>query len=192
MGAFSKHSDHDLICLIRENNVDAFTEVYERYWSKLYNAAHKRLRNDALCEEVVQDVFLKYWEKRATIILSVGLSNYLHTAIKYSVIDYYRKELLKDKYLQVSRLAETADNSNEEHIYLMDLRRLVEKIIDTLPPKCKSVYQLSRIENKNNKEIASLLNISEKTVEGHLTHALKLLKISLADFSMLLLAILIK
>ncbi|GGE52222.1 RNA polymerase sigma-70 factor (ECF subfamily) [Pedobacter psychrotolerans] len=192
MGAFSKYTDNDLIHLISEGNVDAFAEVYERYWSKLYNAAHKRLRNDALCEEVVQDVFLKYWEKRNTLIFSIGLSNYLHTAIKYSVIDYYRKELLKDKYLQVNRLVEAADNSNEEHIYLMDLRRLVEKVIDTLPAKCKTVYQLSRIENKNNKEIASLLNISEKTVEGHLTNALKLLKISLADFSMLLLVFLIK
>lgn len=192
MGEFSKHSDHDLFLLIKEESVAAFAEVYERYWSKLYNAARKRLPNNALCEEIVQDVFLKYWEKRASILFSIGLSNYLHTAIKYAVIDHYRRELLKDSFLKISQGAKHADNSNEEYILLMDLKRVVEKTVGSLPTKCRTIYHLSRTENKTNKEIASILNISEKTVEGHLTNALKSLKLTLSDLSCVMLAFLIK
>lgn len=188
MGAFSAHTDDDLILLISEGNTAAFAEVYLRYWSKLYNSAYKRLRNNELCEEIIQDVFTKLWERRGQISFNTGLSNYLYTAVKYAVIDFFRKELLKQKFVDYAHHQELADNSNEEHILLVDLKQHVEKVIASLPLKCRSVYQLSRLENKSNKEISALLNISEKTVEGHLTNAIRFLKVSLAGFVLLLIS----
>ncbi|KRT17860.1 hypothetical protein ASU31_00780 [Pedobacter ginsenosidimutans] len=179
MSTFSKFTDDELLLLITQGKVGAFEEVYERYWAKLYNSAHKRLDNHAICEEVVQDVFVKFWEKRFQINVSSALSSYLYTAVKYSVIDYYRRELLKNTFLTDKRSQSPLDNSNEENIFLYDLKKHIERVVESLPEKCRKVYQLSRNENKTNKEIAVLLNISEKTVEGHLTIALKSIKASL-------------
>lgn len=181
MGSFSNITDGELVVLIQQGNVQAFAEVYNRYWDKLYNSAHKRLNNQNACEEIVQDVFTKYWAKKDTLLITTGLSNYLQTAIKYSVIDFYRAELTKTKFLDANKHQVPTDNSNEENIYLQDLKKMIAAAVETLPTKCKQVYELSRVEHKTNKEIAVLLDISEKTVEGHLTKALQILRNSIKD-----------
>ncbi|RYE21798.1 MAG: sigma-70 family RNA polymerase sigma factor, partial [Sphingobacteriaceae bacterium] len=104
---------------------------------------------------------------------------------------YYRKQIIRNSF-KSSLFHDDYDNSSEQSILLKDLQQHIDNLIDQLPAKCKSVYQLSRIENRSNKEIATLLNISEKTVEGHLTKALKQLRISLSEFLILMVLLLIK
>jgi len=192
MSVFLNESDDKLALLIKQDQLGAFTEIYRRYWDGLYNSAYKRLHNHEACEEIVQDLFIKLWEKRNALVLTTGLSNYLYTAIKYRVIDHYRKQLVQENFLQLNGLAMLADNSTEESIFLNDLVQHLEKVINSLPVKCRSVYRLSRMEHKTNKEIAIILNISEKTVEGHLTKALHTLRLNLSALSIALLATLFK
>jgi RNA polymerase sigma-70 factor (ECF subfamily) len=184
---YNNHSEEDLVLFVQQGDISAFSEIYSRYWDKLYNAAYKRLPNSEACEEIVQDVFIKYWEKSKQIVFTTNLSAYLFTAIRYNVIDYYRKETVKDTFIKASRFDTPVDNSNEEHIQLKDLMHLVSKVIESLPSKCRTVYQLSRIEHKSNKEISAELNISEKTVEGHLTKALQYFRLYINDLSIVLL-----
>lgn len=175
-------NDNELAEKLRQGSNAAFEEIYKRYWDKLFNSAHKRLADFELCEEVVQDIFVKLWEKRELLSINTGLSNYLHTAVKYSVIDYYRKRLTEDAFISGQLLLAQTDNSTEDNIILNDLKRYLEILIEQLPVKCRSVYQLSRAEHKTNKEIAAILNISEKTVEGHLTKALQSLRFGMAEY----------
>jgi len=175
-------NDHELAGMLGQESIAAFEEIYKRYWAKLYNSAYKRLANAELCEELVQDIFVKLWEKRATLHISTGLSNYLHSAVKYSVIDHYRKRLTESAFISAQLVSSNADNSTEDNLILNDLKRYLETLIGQLPDKCRSVYQLSRAEHKTNKEIATLLNISEKTVEGHLTKALQALRFGMAEY----------
>jgi RNA polymerase sigma-70 factor (ECF subfamily) len=106
--------------------------------------------------------------------------------VKYKVIDHYRKKLTQQKHLVAVQTGGSVDNSVEENVFLNDLKGRIEKVVARLPPKCRSIYELSRIEQKSNKEIAILLNISEKTVEGHLTKALQILRTNLGNYSLLI------
>jgi RNA polymerase sigma-70 factor (ECF subfamily) len=187
MGNYSKHTDEELALLLKQAGPEVFKEIYDRYWDRLLNAAYKRVKNTETCEEIVQDVFTKLWTNRTSLIFTTGLGNYLYTAVRYNVIDHYRKHTVRENFITSEQVHVKLDNSTEEYIFLNDLKKHIDMMIAKLPVKCRSVYQLSRIEFKTNKEIASELNISEKTVEGHLTKALQSLRVTITDLMPILL-----
>ena len=187
MGNYSKHTDEELALLLKQAGPEIFKEIYDRYWDRLLNAAYKRVRNTETCEEIVQDVFTKLWTNRASLVFTTGLGNYLYTAVRYNVIDHYRKHAVRESFISSEHAHIKLDNSTEEYVFLNDLKKHIDMMIAKLPDKCRSVYQLSRIEFKTNKEIATELNISEKTVEGRLTKALHSLRTTIADLMPILL-----
>ena len=187
MGNYSKHTDEELALLLKHAGPDVFKEIYDRYWDRLLNAAYKRVKNTETCEEIVQDVFTKLWTNRTSLLFTTGLGNYLYTAVRYNVIDHYRKHSIRENFITSEQVQLKLDNSTEEYIFLNDLKKHIDMMIAKLPVKCRSVYQLSRIEFKTNKEIASELNISEKTVEGHLTKALQSLRVTITELMPILL-----
>lgn len=191
MSDLEEFSDAELLSLMQKDEMSAFIEIYNRYWDRLFYAAYKRVRNTEACEEIVQDIFISFWSKRNNLIMSVGLSNYFFTATKNQVIDYYRKLAIRNEFKSKLVLMDY-DNSNEQTVLLRDLQRHVDELIEQFPDKCRSVYLMSRTEHKSNKEIAEYLNISEKTVEGHLSKAFKILRLHLLDYLLLALALFIK
>jgi RNA polymerase sigma-70 factor (ECF subfamily) len=172
--------DERLIELLRNSDQAAFEEIYSRYWAKLYSSAYKRVRLKEVAEEIVQDFFTGLWVNRNKIYIQSSLINYLETAIRYQVFNYFQKEYVRRNYRQsVGLTLNDTVNSTEETILVNDLNRNVDNAIQRLPSKCRSVFELSRKGNKSNKEIGKALGISEKTVENHLTKALKRLRLSL-------------
>ncbi|HWZ14654.1 MAG TPA: RNA polymerase sigma-70 factor [Mucilaginibacter sp.] len=193
MSDLSKLSDEELVSLLKQEKLVAFREIYKRYWKNLYGAAYKRLKSKELAEEIVQELFTNLWVKRQTIQIKTALAGYLFTAVSHYIIDHYRKELVKTRYTEALKIAyKETDHSTEETILLHDLTNTIESEINQLPDRCRSVYELSRKEYKSNKEIALHLGISEKTVENHLTKALKKLRIGLAHYMMLALFLLMR
>jgi RNA polymerase sigma-70 factor (family 1) len=184
MTDYTKLSEEELVGYLKQDKLHAFKEIYTRYWKRLYGAAYKRLKNKELCEEIVQELFTTLWMKRQTLHISTGLAAYLYSSVSHYVIDYYRKELVREKYRESFKVIHSRDtnNSTEEAVLLKDLTDTIELEISHLPDKCRSVYELSRKEHKSNKEIALFLGISEKTVENHLTKALKRLQIGLNHY----------
>jgi len=178
-------SDEELILLLKEERIDAFEELYNRYWDKLYAAAYKRVRSREISEEVVQDFFTSLWLNRKTNEIKSSFAAYVFTAVRYLVLNYIQKEIVRNTY-KGSLLVDNADNSTEETLIANDLLSNINKEVELLPVKCKSVFELSRKEYKTNKEIALELGISEKTVENQLTKALRRLRISLNSLMALL------
>ena len=161
----------------------AFTQLYNRFWEQLYSAAYKRVKSKETAEEIVQEFFTKLWINRKEIIIKTSPEAYLFTAIKYLVLSFIEKEIVRNNYKSTVGVFDSPfDNSTQESIYLNELKDSINKEVQNLPPKCRSVFELSRTEYKSNKDIAAELGISEKTVENHLTKALKRLKISLNYF----------
>lgn len=80
MSTCEKLSDLELVALLQQDKLSAFIEIYNRYWSRLFNAAYKRIKDHEACEEIVQDIFTNFWIKRDVLVLTVDLSNYLYTA----------------------------------------------------------------------------------------------------------------
>ncbi|WP_183556804.1 RNA polymerase sigma-70 factor [Mucilaginibacter sp. SP1R1] len=173
-------SDNELVEFLGQDNIAAFEEIYNRYWLKLYAAAYKRLNEREVAREIVQDFFTNFWVNRAQIKIQSSLEGYFFTAIKYQVLNYKRAEAVRSSYSKQLQLAnEVYDNSIEENYQYKELRERVDMEVNQLPPKCRFVFELSRNQYKTNKEIAQLLGISEKTVENHLTKALRYLRVNL-------------
>lgn len=184
MKDFDKFSDEKLSVLLFEGDADAFEEIFNRYWLKLYRAAIKRVKYREAAEEIIQDLFTLLWTKRESIQIHTSLGGYLFTSVRYLVLNHIQKEIVRENYKDSFQAANIfSHNSTEETIFLNELMRNIEKEVKYLPPQCRSVFELSRKENKTNREIAEFLGISEKTVEGHLTKAIKHLKVGLANIS---------
>ena len=169
--------------LINEDDKSAFSELYNRYWDKLFGAAYKRLRDVEAAEEIVQDIFTNLWLRRGELNIKSELPVYLFSAVKYRVINYVHKQAVKKAFeVKGAIVYSELDNSTEETVIANDLRGRIEKHVNLLPDKCREVYQLSRDQYQSNKDIARQLSISEKTVENQITKALKRLRTSLNSF----------
>jgi RNA polymerase sigma-70 factor (ECF subfamily) len=174
------HTDIQLTELFGLGDIDAFEEIYNRYWLKLYSAAYKRLRDRETAQEIVQDFFTSFWINREQVKIQTSLQGYLFTSIKYLVLNYKRAEAVRNSYAEILQMVNSSfDNSTEENYYYKELLERVEVEVNHLPPKCRNVFELSRKQYKTNKEIAQLMGISEKTVENHLTKALRYLRVNL-------------
>lgn len=183
MRNFEKLSDQELSVLLVKSDNGAFEEIFNRYWSSLYSAAFKRVKSHEKAEEIVQDLFTLLWSKRESIQIHTSLAGYLFTAVRYLVFNDIQKESVRESYKVSLGQVQEFDNSTEDTVLLNELKRNLQKEVNHLPPQCRSVYELSRNHHKINREIAELLGISEKTVEGHLTKAIRQLKVRLAIYS---------
>ena len=178
--------EENLLVLLKVGDVPAFEELYNRYWSKLYSAAYNRVRSREVAEEIVQDFFTSVWTNKAKLEIKGSFTAYTYTAIRNLIFKYFQKQYHARQYENSQALHSAgSDDSTEQLIYLNDLKRALDRQVADLPPKCQGVFNLSRREFKSNKEIASLLEISEKTVENHMTKALKILRLSVKNISLL-------
>jgi RNA polymerase sigma-70 factor (ECF subfamily) len=167
------YSDEELVAHLKEDRESALSELYNRYWDRLLSVAINRLGIEAEAEECVQDVFVSLWRRRHEIELRYSLSTYLWVAVKHQVINRLDNRYAKRTLRTTELVDETIVPSSEEQLLEKELREQIAATVSRLPEKCRMVYHLSREEGKSNKEIAEELNISEKTVEGHVTRALR-------------------
>lgn len=182
MTSLTNYSEAELIALMKKGRREAFNEIYDRYWLKLYVAAFKRLKSKDDAKDIVQDLFISLWMKRDTLTINSSLSSYLFTAVKYKVINHIQANQVKKNHLNsLTDAVVDYDNSTHEQISRNDLEVFIESKVARLSPKVKEVFQLSRKENLSINEIAERLHTSDQTVKNQLSKALKILRIHLAN-----------
>ena len=176
----SAESD-DLTRRIKAGDAQAFEQVFKRHYQHLHNLAGSILKDSQLAEEQVQEVFAKVWERREKLSDNLKLFPYLITSVRNRCFNYLRDKQVEQKYLDYTQ------QQLREQILQYDYEDLDEELIgkmhsaiDTLPEKCKEVFQMSRFEQMSHKQIAAKLDISTKTIERHITKALKVLRSELA------------
>jgi len=148
-----------------------------KYSEKIFLFAMGYLKNRQDAEELVQEVFMKVWDKRFELKEELSFKSYLFTIAYHAVIDFFRKWAKEEDCLKHFQEAiPLAGNITGEEVEYSDLERLTRESIEKLPPKSKIVYTLSREKGLSNKEIAEHLNVSIKTVEYHLTQSIKFIK----------------
>ncbi len=182
MAKFKGYSDDALLELLKYQELNAFEEIYRRYWKRLYSMSYKRIQSREISEELVQDIFTSLWASRATVKIT-NLSAYLFTAVKYKVINHLEKEMSRRSYSESQLVAALEANFTEEAVLLEDLNDALEKAIHKLPAKRQMIFKLHRQENLSMKQVASQLGISEKTVENQYGKAMKMLKLNLKHFT---------
>lgn len=165
-----------LIDCLKKGHEDAYAFLVEKYHHGLCVYANSLIRDDLIAEDIVQNVFVRTYEKRAKLKPDFSIKNYLYKSVHNEFIDQYRKGkavlALEKKY--IAALDHVIDPKNEKQ--LQKMMSLVDEAINDLPPKCRQIFLLSKKEGLTNIEISEHLDLSKKTIEGQLSKAFRFLR----------------
>ncbi len=185
MAGYQTLTDQELSTLLSQGDKKAYTEIYERYHSLLYIYANKKLHSKEESEDIVQEVLIALWNKRFEFNLERSLASYLFTAVRNKALDIFSHRKVESKYVtSLQNFIDDAGTSADFLIRENDLRILIEKEIEALPPRMREVFRLSRTNFLSHKEIALIMGISEQTVSTQIKKALRVLKIRLGLFAL--------
>jgi len=168
-------TDRQLLDLLQQGNESALTEIYTRYWSKLYLQAYNIVRDRQISEDIVQEVMVQLWIRRSVTEIA-SLKAYLYTCVKYQVFKALPVARAKVNIIQ-QQFAYVDDT--DSLLMTRDFQRQLDDVVSKLPAKCRDVFNLSRKDHLSTKEVAIRLGISPKTVENQLTIALRRIRFAL-------------
>lgn len=180
MIACNSFGDQELLQLMQQDNEAAFEELYRRYWDKLFYLAHKRLKSSTAAEEIVQDVFLALWQKRKTLVIE-SVPHYLSAMARYAVYHSLVKEKKIAAHKNILSRQPEKVQSGESLVDNKLVLEMVKELAGKLPEKCRLVFIYNKIEDQSLSEVAQRLNVSVKTVEAHLTKALRSIRINMGE-----------
>jgi RNA polymerase sigma-70 factor (ECF subfamily) len=184
MGKTDLAGDRNLVAGFLKGKVKAFDLLYEQYSGRLYRFAFMLLKNREDALDVVQETFLRIWKNREDLSEEKSFKSYLFTVSYNITVDLLRKRLNEKKYCEaLAKNFGFSQQSIENSADFMFLDHQIREIIEELPPRRREIFKLSREKGCSNKDIATALDISVKTVETQLNLALKFLKSRLADGS---------
>lgn len=180
-------SDLELAALMQEDNHRAFAELYERYFGLLYLHAFHRLKDKDEARDLVQELFSNLWIRRAKLRPQTNFSNYMYSWIRNSVLNVIAHKKVEDKYL--ANLPDWFNITTKDTEFLVrehQLAAIIEEELQTLPPRMREVFELSRKNHLTYREIAERLELSEQSVRSHVKNALRILRVKLGAFNYLL------
>ena len=164
------------IIALKHGSKDAFTQLYNQYWSQVLHFSRLYITGKGTAEEIVQEVFVKLWESREFLSEKENFKGLLFIITRNLIFNKHRKHLNEDFYKMTVFSAMETSYDVEEEIEAKNLSEYIDQLIDELPPRRCEIFNLSRKHHKSYKEIAEQLSISEKTVENQIAEALKYLR----------------
>ena len=164
----------------------AFDFFFNYYYPGLCVYAQKMVSiPEQEAKDLVQNVFIKFWNDREKTNILFSIRSYLFVSVKNKCLDLLRKKTKNLKVQEITNEHDATDESFDTYV-LSELETLFNKSLEKLPQRCREVFELSRFHGLKNREIAAKLNLSEKTVENQVTKALHILKEELKDYLPLL------
>lgn len=161
-----------------DGDMDSFKYFFDRYYNDLCNFVHIYLHDQALAEEIVQDIFVYFWENRGKLQINTSVKAFLFSASKFKSLNLLRDTQNQKKI--VERIGKTEPFYTQEqgssYLDTDEFKKILDSGVEQLSPKCREIFLLSKREELSNREIAERLNISVKTVENQMTIALKKLR----------------
>lgn len=178
MRDFDSFSDSELARAVSNSDGEAFQALYYRYYEKLYYFIWYRMRSTEAARDITQELFSRVWHHRASLDPAKSIKAYLYRIANNLVINQFQKQTIEKKYLNTLEPDRFVATPSEN----FDLKDKIGRAIDGLPEKPRTVFMLHRFEGFTYAEIAQSLEVSVKTVEKRMSHALKLLREALEAF----------
>lgn len=173
---------------VQIDNDVAFEQLFKAHYKALHAYANMLLKDINTAEEVVQSMFLRLWEKRDLLEVQTSVKAYLYKCVYNDSLNLLKHEHVKSKYQDFTvHTMNTHHEAASNKIELSELQTALKLALEALPEQCRIIFQMSRFEELKYKEIAERLGISVKTVENQMGKALKILRLKLSDFLLLLL-----
>lgn len=166
-----------LLLQLRQGYEPAFNALYLTYSKALYKKINGIVKDESIADELLQDLFLKVWEKRQDIKLDQSFTAFLYTVANNLVYDYFRK-ISKDKRLHERLLINAVDYylHTEENLISKETWSIIEEAIGKLSDQRRKVFKLCKIEGKSYQEAAAILGITVATVNSHMVNSMRFIK----------------
>lgn len=181
-------NSNSFISLLEKGENIAFETLFRLYYTKLIHISKGYSIEHEDAEGIVQNVFLKLWEKKHELKKISNINSYLYKMTKNKCLDHIKHEKVKLSYSK----NDFNKKSNIEYQFIKDetasllleneLQKKIKESINLLPEKCKQVFIKSRVEGLKHKEISKIMDISKRTVDNHISNALKLMRYHLREF----------
>lgn len=174
-------NNSEFIEALKSGDLQAYTALVDNFHHKLCTYAFSLIHDQHAAEDIVQNVFIRTWKKRARLKSNFKISSYLYRSVYNEFIDEYRKQKLvvplEKKYIDALTMV-----IEDENKYALERKiKLLKGEIQNLPPKCKEIFMLSKLDGLTNLEIAEFKQVSVKSVEAHITKAFSILRQSVGE-----------
>lgn len=167
---------------LQQGDKKSFSFIFSKYYKDLVHFAFTFTKDTETAEEIVQDVFVKFWENRHFIHISLSLKSYLLKATQNKCLDWLKRQKIKEHYKEVAPyITLLSENNTDQYILLSELQANLDKALNSLPEDVAEAFRLSRFADLKYNEIAEKQNVSVRTVEVRISKALQLLREALKD-----------
>lgn len=176
MGLDKKHEEEiQIFNRIKNGESESFELLFKLYYVPLCNFAYLFIQDKSNAEESVSNVFISIWQKRKTLVIKTNLRAYLYKSTKNAALSYARKHTIS--IVSIADIDQENDFETPETLLIKaEKSNLINKILDNLPKRAGLVLRMNKVDGLKYREIAEVLNISEKTVENHMGNALRHLR----------------
>lgn len=178
MTIYQNLSDNELIVFLREGDAGAYTEIYNRYFQLMYVFAYKKLRDEELAKDFVQELFTDVWRQRSGLRSESNFAAFLYISLRNKLFKYFAHQKVEGRFVDYLARSFTQGSAESADVLIREkqLGAYIERQIQGLPKKMKLIFELSRKQYLTHREIAIELNTSEHNVSKQITNALKILK----------------
>lgn len=181
-----KLTQNELISLIQNGDIKAFDEFYKQNWRSLYQKAYHATRSVEDAKDLVQNVFINFWDARYSIDAGRFHISYLFTSLRNGIINLYKKDVVKQRALEeLLHFDNQPVYTNEDRYIAKELAQSLNTEVEELPQKMQRVFVLSRYEHLTINEISETLNITPRTVKNQLSNALKILRTRVGTYAII-------
>jgi RNA polymerase sigma-70 factor (ECF subfamily) len=168
---------------IRSGDVKAFKVLFEDKYPGLVKLSYQYVADEAVAKDMVQQVFIRFWEKKESIFIADTINGYLRKMVTNESLAYLRTKNRRIELIQpIQSQTQSFSNDTETVVLTNELQRQINEAVENLPEKCGVVFKMSRYESMTYQQIAQELNISTKTVENQIGTALKKLRYALKKY----------
>lgn len=175
-------NESHLLQKLKADDQNAFDQLFKQYYKYLVVIAYKYIKDDHLSKDLVQEVYMDLWKRRASIEIEQSLKYFLRRAVINRSLATIRKNSRITLDESAGLNESTRDNETEASFQMKELNEVLESAYGKLPPRCLEIFKLSRQEGLSHKEIAAKLDISTKTIENQMTKALKVIRATLKEY----------
>ena len=173
-------SDRVILNELRKRNKSVFEALFYEYHQPLLRFAERIVFNRDVCEDLVQSVFIYFWENAKSVDINLSLKAYLYQAVRFKALSHLRNLNIHDKHKVLYLENEIAEMSESEMNDSSELAKKIDQAIQELPPEMAKIFRAKYIEGKINREISEEFDISENTVKTQLQRAKLKLRFQLA------------
>jgi RNA polymerase sigma-70 factor (ECF subfamily) len=176
--------DSSLIVKLKNGDVSSFETIYKR----IFHFTLQYLRNEEACSNIIQDVFSSLWDNKEKLAIETNLNAWLFTVTKNMCLKFIRDLKTDKRYLD--KLAgqrmdlnyDALTSLSTSSIDFEEIERIIQRTLNSLSPQCRRAFEMSRFDEKKYSEIAQEMQIAQKTVETHISNALKIFRLALKDY----------